>query len=38
MATPNEEIEDKAMEKMLKDAELDDFHYIIKFGRPKENE
>lgn len=38
MSTPNEEIEDKAMEKMLKDADLDDYHFIIKFGCKRKEE
>ena len=38
MSDTDKIIEDKAMEKMLEDAQIDDFHFIIKFGRKREDE
>ena len=37
MATPSEEIDDKAIEKILEDTEIDDFHFIVKYGRKRED-
>ena len=30
------EFDDKAMEKMLEDVKLDDYHFIVKYGRKRE--
>jgi len=37
MSDTEDIINDGAMEKILKDAELDDFHFIVKFGRKRED-
>ncbi len=31
-------IEDKALDEILEDIDMDDFHYAIKFGRKREDE
>ncbi len=32
------EFDDKAMEKILEDIKLDDYHFIAKYGREREDE
>ena len=36
MTEPYEKIEDEALEKILEDVKLDDFHFIVKYGRKRE--
>ena len=36
MTEPYKKIEDEALEKILEDAEMDDFHFIVKFGCKRE--
>ena len=37
MTTPNDEIDDKAIEDILEDTEIDDYHFIVKYGRKRED-
>lgn len=33
-----DEFDDKAMEKILEDIKLDDYHFIVKYGKKREDE